>query len=125
MKNLLLTIWQLPQCLVAWVMMLFCPANRTADYNGVSVRYSDRMSGGISLGRYIILSNYYKREEWPGNTVKHEYGHTRQSLYLGWLYLLVIGLPSLVWAALYNGDEKGYYKFYTERWADKLGGVIR
>lgn len=43
------------------------------------------------------------------------------------LYLIVIGLPSLLWAWL--GDSiapgKSYYWFYTERWADRLGGVKR
>ena len=56
-------------------------------------------------------------------------GHARQSRMLGWLYLLVIGLPSIVWAALYGWliprCENGYYKFYTEKWADKLAGINR
>ena len=60
---------------------------------------------------------------------KHEYGHCRQSEYLGWLYLIVIGIPSLIWCLCYNAEKRGglkdYYKFYTEAWADKLGGVIR
>ncbi len=46
---------------------------------------------------------------------------------LGPLYLLVIGLPSLLWAALHEKVAPGrsYYWFYTERWADRLGGVER
>jgi hypothetical protein len=72
--------------------------------------------GGISLGKYIILSHD------DIDSIKHEYGHSVQSRYLGWLYLLVIGLPSLLWAMFYKGDD--YYKFYTEKNADKLGGVI-
>jgi hypothetical protein len=46
---------------------------------------------------------------------------------LGPLYLLVIGLPSLLWAWLGdNYREKhgvSYYDFYTEKWANKLGGA--
>ena len=50
-------------------------------------------------------------------------------MYLGWLYLFVIGIPSLAWAILYGTIIKpstnGYYKFYTEKWADRLGNVER
>ena len=56
----------------------------------------------------------------------HEHGHARQSLYLGPFYLFVIGIPSLLWACLYRKHKRGsYYAFYTEKWADKLGGVVR
>lgn len=82
------------------------------------------MSGGISLGKYIIVSQWSQID-----TIKHEFGHCRQSKYLGWLYLVVIGLPSIVWAGLYGTVVKvtknGYYKFYTEKWADGLGKIKR
>lgn len=82
------------------------------------------MLGGISLGKYIIISQWAKKA-----TVMHEYGHCIQSRYLGWFYLLVIGIPSLVWAGLYgwviDAKKHSYYDFYTEKWADKLGGVDR
>lgn len=82
------------------------------------------MRGGISLGKYIIVSQFA-----TDNTISHELGHCRQSMYLGWLYLFVIGIPSIVWAGLYGSIIKpsanGYYKFYTEHWADRLGNVER
>ena len=82
------------------------------------------MKGGISLGKYIIVNQWSTKK-----TIMHEYGHCLQSKKLGWLYLAVIGLPSIVWAMLYGSVVKstknGYYKFYTESWADKLGGVKR
>ena len=83
------------------------------------------MRGGISLGSVIILgSRYY--DDGSDIDERHEWGHIRQSQYLGPLYLLVIGLPSILWAALYRGDAKGYYTgFYTERWADRLAGIER
>jgi len=67
-------------------------------------------------------------------TIKHEYGHQLQSYILGPLYLLVIGLPSGLWCWFIqdlvnkNRKKKGkptlsYYWFYTESWANKLGGV--
>ena len=61
--------------------------------------------------------------------IMHEYGHTLQSKMLGPLYLIVIGLPSLIWAWLYGPvipwSKNGYYVFYTEKWAEKLGEVKR
>ena len=41
---------------------------------------------------------------------------------LGWLYLAVIGLPSILWA---SRPRRNYFSFWTERWADTLGGIQR
>lgn len=58
-------------------------------------------------------------------TVRHEWGHTRQSLILGPLYLIVIGIPSIIWAATHRtiAPNKPYDWFYTESTANKLGGL--
>ena len=57
----------------------------------------------------------------------HEYGHSIQSKILGPLYLLVIGLPSIIWAGLFekyrNKHKISYYSFFTEKWANKLVGL--
>ena len=60
--------------------------------------------------------------------LRHEAGHRRQSVILGPLYLLVVGLPSFLWASsktagLFRGRD--YYSFYTEKWADELAGIER
>ena len=123
MRNTLLYIWQLPQNLIGLLLRIIYKGNDD-NTNGIIVRRSLNMRGGISLGKYIIV-NQFARD----NTIYHELGHCRQSMYLGWLYLLVIGIPSIVWAGLYGTIIKpttnGYYKFYTEKWADKLGNVQR
>ncbi len=60
----------------------------------------------------------------------HEYGHTIQSLILGPLYLIVMGIPSTVWGFLPSlqrkRKEKGisYFSFFTERWAKRLGEKV-
>ena len=57
----------------------------------------------------------------------HEYGHTIQSLMLGPAYLVVVGLPSLLWAKLpaaarrHQHAEARYYAFAPERFANWLG----
>lgn len=122
--NLLAYIWQLPQNIVGLVVRMFYKEGNTLIYKDRTIRVCKTFPGGISLGNNVIIKRFpYDTRTW--NVVKHEWGHTRQSLYLGPVYLLVIGLPSLIWAAVYNGPEEGYYKFYTERWADELGGVKR
>lgn len=116
-------IHELPQNLLGLLLRQIYKGN-DSEYNDVIVRRSLKMQGGISLGRYIIVSQFASKE-----TVMHEYGHCLQSRRLGWLYLLVIGLPSIVWAGLYGRlvkrTKNGYYRWYTERWADRLGGVER
>ena len=116
-------IWELPQNLLGLLLRVIYKGT-DSEYDGAVVRRSLKMQGGISLGRYIIVSQFASK-----TTVMHEYGHCLQSRSLGWLYLLVIGLPSIVWAGLYGTVVKptknGYYRFYTERWADRLGGVKR
>lgn len=137
-KNILLYVWQLPQNLLGLLLtIIYRPEKKLISSNGNIACFSKTMSGGISLGKYSIISNSYitrcKSDEDILNldVTKHEaLGHGTQSRYLGPLYLLVIGLPSIVWASIYPSKrfpytKNGYYKFYTEKWADKLGGVIR
>jgi hypothetical protein len=86
------------------------------------------MLGGISLGKYCIVNTGHYRqsmeESLKRDTVRHEaIGHTAQSRMLGWLYLIVIGLPSFMRAAFFG--YRCYYDFYTEKWADKLAGIDR
>lgn len=128
MKRFLLIIWQLPQLIVSAIIYMFIDVKDFKLIDNKAVIFSDRMRGGLCLGELIIISTRIgacKLEK----TLRHELGHSRQSEILGWFYLLVIGLPSLLHAiyhAIFRyGDYKGYYKFYTERWADKLGGVER
>lgn len=105
--------------LAGLLLMLATKAKRHGDH----YRYNLN-SGSISLGTYIFLCPAHYHSE---TTLRHEQGHTRQSYILGWLYLLVIGLPSIIWACCFESYrrkyDKSYYSFYTERWANKLGGV--
>lgn len=123
-----LIIWQLPQFVVGWVLSYIINWTHCEIYQGIVFVYSTSMKGGISLGNVVIMSVDYHNDG-DENLEKHEVGHAIQSLILGPLYLIVIGIPSLVWAILYGWLIKktpnGYYKFYTEKWADKLGGVVR
>lgn len=125
-------IWQLPQNLLGLLVILFTGAR----YNDISDNRSDnfwvthKYCFGVSLGNYIIFGNSYVLEK----DLRHEQGHQKQSLYLGWLYLIVIGLPSVLgnlWDRIAHKKWNRYRRwhwYYTlpwERWADLLGDVDR
>ena len=117
--QILLIIWQLPQVLVGVVMLPFLGKLRFIRYeNYCWIFEGENMSGGISLGCFIFLSKYNSGRE---TTIRHELGHVKQSHMLGWLYLFIIGIPSIVWAMTYG--NKCYYSFYTESWANKLSDL--
>ena len=117
-------LWQLPQIAVAFIYYLYLDCKggivSTYSYKDAAISVKRRYGGCVTLGDHIFLSPRASE-----NTIRHEYGHTRQSLILGPLYLIVIGIPSIIWAAAHHviAPSKSYEWFYTERWADKLGGV--
>ncbi len=122
--QILLYIWQLPQNVLGIVIKLFYKTDNTLLYKDKTVRVCSKFPGGISLGNTLIVKKFpFNKQTW--NTVKHEWGHSAQSKYLGPLYLIVIGIPSAIWALIYKETPNSYYSFYTEKWADKLGNVKR
>ena len=130
MKNVLLWIWQLPQNLFGLTVLLFnkivhgCVKSQSID--GIDYYCVKHVNDcGISLGNYILLDSDRSITE---KAIHHEYGHQKQSLKYGWLYLFIIGLPSAIgniYSRLTHKDSKWYYSQWWERTADKLGGVIR
>lgn len=125
LKSALLWAWQLPQNLLGLaVRRHYIEASKRTyarEYKGAEVIYASSMDGGVSLGRYVIVSVFAAEK-----TVAHEWGHCRQSLYLGWLYLPFVGFQSLAHLLLHRMacGKADYHHFWTERWADRLGGVV-
>jgi hypothetical protein len=131
--NLLLFIWQLPQNLIA---LLICAIvyrvpsdweNKRAKITVMMVPVKTTFCW--SLGQFIFINPLATR-----NVIRHETGHSVQSLYLGPLYLLFVGLPSVIlyltkcFKRRFSGmkeDEltKWYHTKYPENWADKLGRI--
>lgn len=118
-KNILLYIWCLPQNLLGLLFLLFIRGEERHTLGDIGFYFSDSFPGGISLGQYII---YGEKNE---KGVRHEYGHCLQSKMLGPLYLLAVGLPSLLHAWLCRCENHSYYDVYPENWADRLGKVKR
>lgn len=106
------------------------------DYLGGATFATNEYSNnhqGFTIGNYINMSIYDEItlpfKEWCLNVDQmylHEYGHTIQSQMLGFSYLLIIGLPSLISCAnleKIEGDPYGastHDYFYTETWANRI-----
>lgn len=130
MKRLLYVLcqwtWGLPQNLVGLGFFLFyrlrgCPH---FSYQGAVVTIWTNHTGSMSMGRYLFLEPSWTPKD--HDLLAHEYGHTIQSLFFGPLYLLTVGLPSVLWAGLpcfRNMRRKGrsYYSVYPEKGATRLG----
>ena len=122
--GLILWIWQLPQNIVGILYRYVATiSNNVSDSKEYKV-YFKVSRGSVSLGKYIFV---YTNTSNLSRTIQHEVGHYRQSCILGPFYLIVIGIPSITWAALHSYipyfKRYSYYDFYTEKWANKLGGL--
>ena len=119
----LLFVWQLPQNLVALIILLFSKTEGVIAYRNFCFALKTKLpqrAGGVSLGSFALISPSNAHDE---ETIRHELdGHTVDSKIYGPLYLLVIGLPSVLHLLRHNGS-KNYYDFYTERWANKHAGL--
>ena len=134
MKGILFWFWEFPQNLVGFIISRF--ANKLDSDDEMSVYIANNFfNSAVSLGEYRIADKIYKNHAVSFRKMKqHEYGHTLQSRRFGWLYFIIVGLPSLV-RNIYDriahknwtNEErtKWYYGSWPENNADKLGGVRR
>ena len=120
--------WGLPQNLAGALHFLFALRKPHSRYHGAIVTRvrRKRFSGGWTFGCFIFLTEPLS----PGaehDLLIHEYGHTVQSLILGPLWSLVIGLPSMLWCnlpflqRLRRKRRIPYSRLYCEGWANRLG----
>ena len=143
MKTALYIIWQctwgILQTLLGFVNFLLHIKDRHYLYHGaVITEWSDKSS--VSLGMFVFvtrepffcdkLKDEYTKEELSQRLLVHEYGHTIQSLILGPLHLIVMGIPSTLWGFLPSLNKKrkdeglSYFSFFTEKWANSLGEAV-
>ncbi|MBR3645349.1 MAG: hypothetical protein IKN54_02935 [Lachnospiraceae bacterium] len=128
-------IWGLPQTLVGSVLYIKNKGRIHCNYHGACVTIWDR-EGSISLGKFIFIDRTeckFEKDELiyiDQSTLVHEYGHTIQSIILGPLYLIVIGLPSIIWCNhpyfVKKRKEKkiSYFEPFFERTANILGEAV-
>lgn len=131
-----LCVWVLPQTILGLVVYLAaCLFNRSWGYSpewGVFI-FRRFFGSGACFGEWIILEGDLSCVD--RESVRHECGHRVQSRILGPLYLLVVGVPSIVrnvYCRLVLSKtmtvferQLWYYTGFPELWADQLGGVTR
>lgn len=136
--------WELPQTLVGWVYSviraLAGKVDRVDTLGGITfaTKKGFYYGMGVSLGTFVDLwAADWMRGEGEGYILgnqicQHEFGHTADSQRFGWLYLPVIGLPSLIsamgkgnhnvfWTEVRaNRHAKRYFgKYYSIAWNEK------
>ena len=124
-KDSIKWLWQFPQNMLALCIegILCEAAYREGKAGGNTIIVSIALSSAMSLGDYLFVNPMSSQK-----SIQHEYGHSKQSDILGPLYLIVIGIPSLLHNIVYYicskiGIKWNYYSFYTESWANKLVGI--
>jgi hypothetical protein len=123
--NAILFIWQILQVIGALLCLIVIrtkPVKYTNEGTGMTVwRVHHNFRSCWSMGPFIFVPNYQ-----PDYLMRHETGHSIQSIFLGPLFLIVVGIPSAILLAVrvtQNKDKKWYHSHYPENWADKLGAV--
>lgn len=131
--------WGLPQTLLGLFLLLLHRNDEHFLFHGALVtRWQGRSS--MSVGPFVFLTadpfftdkftGQYTKEELTDRLLVHEYGHTIQSLTLGPLYLIIIGVGSTIWGWLPSLNrmrrEKqiSYFAFFTESWANRWGEAV-
>ena len=126
MKHFLLTAYQFPQIFFAIVLIRLLRAVKLRTENNVNLYIHGKPGlSSFSLGPYVFLRNEYLDRT---AVLMHEQGHSLQSRLLGPLYLIFIGLPSIICnllARFIPWFRKNYYELPWEVWADRLGQVDR
>jgi len=117
--------WELPQILLALIFYAIMKKRiiQAIDYKDSKIFFVRDFPGGISLSFMIFLNEIDINNL---RSIKHEYGHTIQSLFLGWFYLFIVGVPSIIRASIWNHyklEDKKYYEGFPENWADLLGNI--
>lgn len=143
MKKFLYFLWQctwgILQTVLGLIVFLLHIGDKHYFYHGAVITEWKGKSS-VSLGLFVFvtkepyfyekLKDEYTMEKLSARLLVHEYGHTIQSLILGPLYLIVIGLPSTLWGFLPHLNEKrkkeciSYFAFFTEKWANYLGEKV-
>ena len=113
--------WGLPQTLIGSVVYIVHRKETHRSYKGACLTEWDR-DAGLSLGKFIFVPKGGRE-----HIADHEYGHTIQSLILGPAYLILVGVPSLVWKNLpffihrRKKTGRSYYSPVFEKTANRLG----
>lgn len=138
----LLFIWQLPQNILGFFITIFAYSfgkigerKKIKLSNDTNLTTGALFNSGVSLGNYIILDQKFisLSDKQLAIIIQHELGHQKQSIILGPLYLIIIGIPSFIGNIYfrfkkypnYYAKNRAYYNLPWERWADELAEINR
>ena len=112
--------WELPQTILGFLIAVILNWTNRLDwvnhkYGSTSLKLSG-LFGGMSLAPFIIGDEQLIGAS-HNHLFQHEFGHIMQSKIWGPLYLLIIGLPSLV-SAIVN-DYNTHMRKWQEQDANK------
>lgn len=132
-------VWELPQTGLGYLFAqwrnILGKLERVDTLDGVTFatgrHWQKHTYAGVSLGCFANMwvsgrigddFEGYARCS-PFHIFGHEYGHTLDSQLWGWLYLPIVGLPSLISQALGLSHKASHRHddFWAERRADRLG----
>lgn len=82
--------------------------------NYINIDMIETIPNDISFTEYVLNNRNYN-----SSIFMHEYGHNIQSKRWEPLYLLSIGLPSLISGAMHDGVNHNHNYFYTEVLANR------
>ena len=121
-KDSIKWLWQFPQNMLALCIegVLCQAAYREGKAGGNTIIVNITLPSAMSLGDYLFVNPMSSQK-----SIQHECGHSKQSDILGPLYLIVIGIPSLLHNIVHYlcskiGIKWNYYRFYSEYWAERL-----
>ena len=143
LSNILYCLWQctwgILQTALGFGVFLLHIGDKHYAYHGAIITEWKNPSS-VSLGMFVFitkepyfyakLKDEYTMAELSKRLLVHEYGHTVQSLILGPLYLILMGIPSTLWGFLPSLNDKrkeqqiSYFSFFTEAWANRLGESV-
>jgi len=129
--------WGILQTLLGLAVFLFHYKDKHFSYHGAVVtEWKTKSSISLGMFAFVTAEPYFAKkfkgqigaEELSNRLLVHEYGHTIQSLMLGPLYLVLIGIPSTLWGFLGGNKRREkqipYGAFFTEKWANGLGEKV-
>ncbi len=130
--------WGIVQTSLGFIVFLINIKKKHYFYHGAVITERN-VPSSVSLGMFVFITTNPMKdkrrkgripvEELSKRLLVHEYGHTIQSLILGPLYLIVIGIPSTLWGFLPYFQNKrnngvSYFSFFTEKFANYLGEKV-
>lgn len=116
--NILLAIWQLPQLIIGLIGLAIF-RNFEVYYNPEAGIKVIKVSKGYLFGNacFSLGPVIFTTPNCDDNTIRHETGHSKQSVYMGPLFFIVVAMPSIVLfliRRIKNKDAKWYHSHWPE-----------